>query len=334
MPRPPQAHKHRGFCFTLNNPTLQETQAIRDLTCTQYVGFGLEVGECGTQHLQGYIHFKFQKTFSAAKSVLPRAHVEPRKGSIDQAIDYCKKDGIYEEFGTRPSSPAESGNKSLAIWKEILSKAKAGEMGWIEENYPKVWINTFSKLQALQKPKTEIINGELQHEWWFGDTGTGKSRTVWELYPEHYQKELNKWWCGYENESIVVIEEWSPKNECTGSQLKIWADRYPFTGQIKGGSLKKIRPTKIIVLSNYTIAECFPMGQDKEPLLRRFKQLRFPEDLNTAVQRSRAFVNAADPDASDTDTTLTINEGDWAPFNMDDELTTTLDELEGMMSQS
>lgn len=96
------------------------------------------------------------------------------------------------------------------------------------------------------------------------------------MYPDHYAKELNKWWDGYCDEGVVAIEEWAPKNECTASFLKVWADRYPFPAQIKGGSLKKIRPTKIIVLSNYTIDQCFERQEDREPIKRRFKVVHFP----------------------------------------------------------
>jgi RNA helicase. len=125
---------------------------------------------------------------------------------------------------------------------------------------------------------TGILQGDGPfHEWWYGPTGTGKSKSVWELYPNHYGKQLNKWWDGYEGEDVVVIEEWSPKNEVTGSFLKIWADRYPFNAEIKGATLKKIRPKKIIVTSNYTIEECFPTMQDCEPLKRRFKTVYFPQ---------------------------------------------------------
>lgn len=121
------------------------------------------------------------------------------------------------------------------------------------------------------------ILSELEHEWWYGPSGTGKSKRAWEEFPGHYQKELNKWWCSYAGEDVVVIEEWSPKNECTASALKIWADRYPFTGQIKGGSMTKIRPRKIIVTSNYSIEQCFPNAEDQGPLKRRFKQVYFPD---------------------------------------------------------
>ena len=121
----------------------------------------------------------------------------------------------------------------------------------------------------------EYWKGILQTNGGVGPTGSGKSRLLWEQYPNHYHKQLNKWWDGYNDEETVAIEEWCPKNECTGSQLKIWADRYPFSAQIKGGTLLKIRPTKLIVLSNYEMEECFPNEADLLPLKRRFTIKRF-----------------------------------------------------------
>jgi len=88
---------------------------------------------------------------------------------------------------------------------------------------------------------------------------------------------------------VVAIEEWSPKNECTGAYLKIWADRYPFTAQIKGGSLTKARPIKLIVLSNYSIEDCFPDARDYEPLKRRFTVIEFPNGKLQAHARAQGF---------------------------------------------
>ena len=59
--------------------------------------------------------------------------------------------------------------------------------------------------------------------------------------------------------------------EHLADRLKVWADRYPFPGEIKGGRIEGIRPLKVIVTSNYTPEECFPNSNDLEPILRRFK---------------------------------------------------------------
>lgn len=280
-----QQQRSRGWCFTINNPTLGDDLDLEAVkAAADYVIYGEEVGEQGTPHWQGYLHFRNPQTLTRIKALLPRAHLETQRGTTRQAIEYCKKDGRYHEFGDAPKS---AGEKSKDAWKSVIDAAERGDLEWIKSEQPGIYLRYFERLRSLRKRHPRILRGDqLPHEWWYGPTGTGKSRTVWELYPTHFQKELNKWWDGYDDEDVVVIEEWSPKNECTASFLKIWADRYPFSAQIKGGTLHKIRPEKIIVTSNYTIQECFPDPQDHQPLLRRFTVKHFPSLFTHFVPRS------------------------------------------------
>jgi len=264
--------KSRGWCFTVNNYTGWDTADLERLIAeAQYVCKGNEIGETGTPHWQGYCYFTNKKSLRQMRILLPRAHFEAQRGTFDQAIDYTKKDGDWQEWGNRPSGPQGQGNK----WKEIIAYARAGNIQKIEEEYPDIYFRYHSKLLGLYRPERPIILETLENEWWYGTTGTGKSKELWRLYPKHYQKSLNKWWCGYEYQDIVAIEEWSPKNDVTASFLKIWCDRYPFNAEIKGGTLQQIRPKKIIILSNYTIDECFANTQDLEPIKRRFKCKHF-----------------------------------------------------------
>lgn len=264
--------RSRGWCFTINNPNgWDEADIANVVKIAKYVIRGKEVGEEGTPHWQGYLYFQQPKTFTAVRQLLPRAHIEKQRGSFEQAIEYCQKDNDFEEWGDKPSGPTGQKNK----WKEVLQLARQGKMEEIEDKFPAIFLRYHAKLLGLHKPERPLILTTLENEWWYGATGTGKSSTLWRLYPGHYSKSLNKWWDGYSGEETVAIEEWSPKNECTSSQLKIWADRYPFTAEVKGGTLQKIRPLRIIVLSNYTIDECFPNSQDLDPIKRRFKQKQF-----------------------------------------------------------
>ena len=287
MPAPPL--RGRGWCFTINNPQEHEIRNLQrggNEAPWSYICFGHEWGENETYHLQGYVHFNTNRRRNEVERKLGgRAYLEKRMGTTEQAITYCQKQGLFEEYGTKPQ---EKGRKNQTDWKEILKRAEACDYNWIKENHPRVWIQLSHRLQSLSNPEIRILDN-IEHEWWIGETGTGKSRTLWELYPTHFQKELNKWWDGYSNQDVVAIEEWSPKNECTASHLKIWADRYPFTAQIKGGSLHQIRPKKLIVLSNYTIDQCFTEERDRLPLLRRFKTLRFPDDIQEARQNASTF---------------------------------------------
>lgn len=265
--------KAKGWCFTLNNPELSDDWELITLqAASSYLVYGKERGEEGTLHYQGYVIFEHPRSLAQMKRVLSRAHLEARRGTHKQASDYCKKDGDFEEYGTLPQSAAET---SKEMWKNIIKYAEEGNLEQIKEDYPAMYLRYLEKLRSLGRPTLSILP-EITNEWWYGPTGTGKSRKLWRDYPTHYAKQLNKWWDGYENEDVVAIEEWAPKNECTASALKVWADRYPFPAEVKGGKINKIRPQKIIVLSNYAPEACFNNVEDLGPIRRRFKVIHFP----------------------------------------------------------
>lgn len=281
----------RGYVFTLNNYTEDERDAVRGLEVA-YMVFGYERGEGGTPHLQGCVQWKAGKTLSACKKLLPRAHWETRKGSIDQAVEYCKKEGDYEEKGEKPMNQKEKGAAGKAAMREIVKRARDGDEEWLLENHPGEYYRHLATFRSHKKPKVEVMEySETPHEWWVGPTGTGKSRWLWDQYPEHYRKDQNKWWCGYTGQDVVAIEEASPETmQMLASRLKIWADRYPFDGEIKGGKIHGIRPKKVIVLSNYTIEQCFKNPEDVEPLLRRFRVKRFGEPVSAWAKDVNKFM--------------------------------------------
>jgi len=284
-----QQNKSKGWVFTLNNPTVDDVNLLLNVEKeTTYLIYGIETGIQGTLHWQGFCRFNFTTGLARCRQLLPRAHWEVQRGTTKQAIDYCKKDGKFFEWGEPPLS---AGDKTKQVWSNIIAAAERGDIEYIKQEQPGIYFRYHERIISMRVRNPGILPGDsLPHEWWYGPTGTGKSRAVWDLYPDHYQKDLNKWWDGYDGQDVVVIEEWAPKNECTASYLKKWADRYPFSGQIKGGTLQKIRPRKIIVTSNWTIEECFPDEQDQEPLKRRFTVKYFPTMFRPV------FVNTPDPD--------------------------------------
>lgn len=265
------ADRSRGWCWTINNPTEEDDNDIQRLVeQADYVTYGVETGEENTKHYQGYCYFKSVARFNRLKKLLKRAHIEKQKGNNTQAIEYCHKDGEKYEWGTRPEN---SDQKSK--WQSIMSLAKNGNIEQLQLEYPRIYIMYSEKLKSMMERPAYIIDGPTRHEWWWGPTGTGKSKLLWEKYPKHYQKKKNKWWDGYYDQDVVAIEEWSPDHHMLSSHLKEWADRYPFQAEIKNGCLQGIRPMKIIVLSNYSIQECFPRKADFEPLKRRFNVRHF-----------------------------------------------------------
>ena len=264
--------RSRGYCYTLNNYSEEEVQRLRNLEAVYHV-FGEEVGESGTPHLQGFLYFKNAKTLSAVKKLVPRAHLESMRGTPEQASDYCKKDGRYTEFGKLPMSQAAKGAVNTARWDNAWWLAKQGRIEEIPADLRTRYFNTYKKIAQEYQVVPAAIE-TLEHEWYWGDSGTGKTRKAREENPGAYLKNPNKWWDGYVDQDVVVIDEWSPNHECLAAHLKQWADHHPFCAETKGSS-KCIRPKKIIVTSNYSPEQCFTKEEDLAPIRRRFKVTHF-----------------------------------------------------------
>ena len=88
----------------------------------------------------------------------------------------------------------------------------------------------------------------------------------------------NKWWDGYAEQDVVILEDFDKRHDVLIHHLKIWADRYPFPVEWKGGS-SVIRPKKMIVTSNWHPKDIWSAAEDIEPILRRFHVTRFSNGL-------------------------------------------------------
>lgn len=93
----------KNWVFTLNNYTDDDQVNLRRAAETPqitFLVFGREVGENGTPHLQGYVEFASRLRLNQAKRLLnQRAHLEVRRGTAQEARDYCVKDEDFEEYG-------------------------------------------------------------------------------------------------------------------------------------------------------------------------------------------------------------------------------------------
>lgn len=152
---------------------------------------------------------------------------------------------------------------------------KAVEEGLIPIEKFKSLVTSVSLFKVMKNDFANLPS--LKNEWHYGPTGTGKSRGVRSTYPDAFIKGNNKWWDGYNGEPVVVIEEIGP-NQINAHHIKLWCDHFPFSAEIKGGSVK-IRPDKIVVTSNYHPEECWSNPQDLEPILRRFQLHRYHRAL-------------------------------------------------------
>lgn len=82
------------ICFTHNNYADSDLLYYRQLVeegRASYLVFGLEVGSSGTRHVQGYAELPNRLRLTGLRELLPGCHIESRRGTAQQASDYCKK---------------------------------------------------------------------------------------------------------------------------------------------------------------------------------------------------------------------------------------------------
>ena len=169
----PMSRQSKTFCFTINNPCDQDIQGLSALgqdTRVVYLIYGKETGTNGTFHLQGFVLFGNKIRWSTVKSLIPRAHLECTRGSIEQNIQYCSKDGDTTEFGTRPNAP--SGRKSdldhAIEWLDefINDNGRAPTEQEIARENPQAFVKyrNFAQLALLRAPPPSLQDGEC-NDW-------------------------------------------------------------------------------------------------------------------------------------------------------------------------
>lgn len=273
MPSRVRAPRTTNVCFTINNPseTAEDHLAsICDRESVTYLCFGRETGESGTYHLQGFLRTSLQHPHSWFRDIIGHgAHIEFAKGSAEQCIEYCEKDGDFVEHGRRPATNKSKGEITKEAWKNTINAAKRGALDEVEpEHYVKYYrtLCTIKKDHMAKPPDATGVTGV----WYYGAAGAGKSRKARDDYPDAYLKMANKWWDGYQDDRFVILDDLDKKHDCLGHHLKIWADRYAFIAETKGGAVM-IRPQWFIVTSQYSIDEIWEDEETREALHRRFK---------------------------------------------------------------
>lgn len=275
--------KARGFCFTLNNYTEDDETEALGLWWpdgVQYVVVGKEVGKCGTPHLQGFIRFHSPRTLNSMMNSFfsGRAHWEGQRGTCTQAATYCKKDGDFFEWGDCPKDQAQKGDAERERWELARALAREGKFLEIPTDIYVRNMSAWQRIYLQEGLKPDVLEGDLEHEWWYGEPGTGKTRKVWEDYPSCYIKDpKERWWDGYQGEEVVVIDDFDKFQLSMGGDMKRWLDRYPYQAPFKGG-YQMIRPKKIIVTSNYHPDQIWDDEITRKAIGRRVKIVRFGEE--------------------------------------------------------
>ena len=167
-----------AWCFTINNPKITKQQLCDEISeqCS-YLVIGDEMGDSGTPHFQGYLELKRKKRFAQVKTLfLPSVpHLEGRRGSSQQAADYCKKDGDFLEFGQLKVTNQGKRSDLEDMTDMLLAKQHMREVALVS---PATWVRNYRGLAAFQQliaDPPRVFKEGFQLHLYYGKTGTGKT---------------------------------------------------------------------------------------------------------------------------------------------------------------
>lgn len=204
----------------------------------------LEHSQSNFLHWQLIATFTTQVRLAHVRRVFGDAHAEPTRS--DAARAYVRKeetrvDGTEFELGSLPIR-----RNSSQDWEAVKSAACEGRLDDIPAA---IFVQHYRTLRTIRADYSQPIAQVRQVFVFWGPTGVGKSRRVWELAGiGAYPKDPNtKFWDGYRNHSTVVIDEFRGRVDI--SHLLRWFDRYPVLVEIKG-SATPLLAERIYVTSN------------------------------------------------------------------------------------
>lgn len=262
-----------NWCFTLNNyvsvdePKIWFESSEGEII---YIHYEPEVGASGTPHLQGYLQLKANPRNKNGRSlkwmkdnVNKRAAFYPARGSLDDNLKYCSKEGKLIKLGEprpegrvlRTEAPNAKNKSSMEAVKKAIDNGATDAELW--QNHFSV-MSRFSKAfdQYRQSKKANERNWHTKLLVLTGPPGTGKSSMAkriadaqggafWVRKPKYGG---NLWFDGYDGHEIVVFDEFDGSWMSFEEFLR-FADRYPLSVETKG-SMRPFVARLLIVTSN------------------------------------------------------------------------------------
>ena len=168
-----------------------------DNPCVEYLVFGVERGDSGTPHLQGFVQFNSRKTLAQVKAALgtTRVHLEIARGTATEADEYCRKEGgeIFTRATIRLSANerrrqqgCERRDTHQEQCKALIAsiKAKKPRLELLESNlHMAKELNLLAELRPPRTKAPKVI-------YIYSETGIGKTTTTTRYLERHSMSSL------------------------------------------------------------------------------------------------------------------------------------------------
>ena len=181
----------------------------------------------GKLHYHSLILFNKAVSSHAVFRIDPNCHWEVVRGRLETIMRYISKDDdkVFE-YGHRPvlvenaltrQPRRQTGQTQQERFQTLVTRARAGDITIMNDMIYARFRAFFDQLLAAAHPDI-VYDGDLRHKniWIHGPAGTGKSRMVWDMVTTLgltiYVKIQNKWWDGYTDQKIVLMDDVTPED--------------------------------------------------------------------------------------------------------------------------
>lgn len=277
--------------FVINNYTPEDVERVKDMTA-KAVRAGLEVGEQGTPHIQGAVVWNYAKTFKHAQQALcgkdGACWTQKMQGTWDEQ-QYCLKDG--EVIRDDPYEDKQGKRNDLIAFRDAIKRGATDAELCEEHPGPTMKFQRFVGFarNAYEVAPDALPRGSKQMGIWIWSSTPNMLKTTWVAthFPDHYEKSSDRWWCDYEDQEVVLVDEPTPSWYCAfWNAMKIWCQEKPFRAQRGVGLGKKmIRFKRLFVCANHSPEEYFngpagkPSSWDEALFKSRFRVIEITSPL-------------------------------------------------------
>lgn len=265
----------RKWLFTFNNPEKfgfshdNIKAALSTIKGLDYWCMCDEIGKEGTYHTHLFIYRQNTMRFQMVKNKFPTAHIDYCRGTTQENRDYIRKEGKYkdtdkeetnlrntfEEFGECPIEEQGKRNDLNALYSMIKDGLSNYEILESNPSYMLQLEKIENCRQVLRGEEFKNKFRELETEYWFGRTATGKTRTIMERYGYENVYRVTDYkhpFDTYKGQDILIFEEFH-------SNIKIqdmlnYLDGYPLDLPCRYNN-KVACYTKVYITSNMSLRD-------------------------------------------------------------------------------
>lgn len=251
----------------------------------------IELAESGYRHYQVLIHNTEPVRFSTLKNRLPKAHLEPRRGTLREALAYVTKEDTRIESlpgnGAITASDGPGSRIDLTVMRQaILDGATPNEVLLHDPQAFRYGRHLRELHEAAQAARWRTETRDVKARYLWGATGVGKTHSILNEHGSENVYRVTNYrhpFDQYDGQSVLALDEFYGGVEF--NLLLNMLDPYPM--QLPARYANKWAAYEVVyVISNVPLSKQYADVQFKNPegwkaLLRRFEsnvEMRRPEE--------------------------------------------------------